>query len=80
MPVAVAANLIAVSNTDSSVGYTTVSEPPNEFFSTISILSPIFKLDLSISLLRVNDKVSPKFKISYVELVLYIQEFANICL
>ena len=78
MPVAVAAVILI--NTDSSVGYTTVSEPPNEFFSTISILSPIFKLDLSISLLRVNDKVSPKRKISYVELVLYIQEFANICL
>ena len=77
MPVAVVA--VVVSN-DSAVGYTTLSEPPNEFFSTISILSPIFKLDLSISLLRVNDKVSPKFKISYVELVLYIQEFANVCL
>ena len=65
---------------NSVVGYTTLSEPPNPSFSTISILSPIFKLDLSISLLRVNEKVSPKFKISYVELVLYIQEFANFCL
>ena len=38
--------------------------------SMISILSPSFKLDLSISLFKVTDKLVPKFSTSYDELVL----------
>ena len=42
--------------------------------SKISTLSPIFKLDLSIGLVRVKLLI---FSISYLDPVLYIQEFAK---
>ena len=45
--------------------------------SRISILSPIFKLDLSILLVKVKLLI---FSIWYLDFVLYIQEFAKISL
>ena len=48
------------------------------FLSKISNLSPTLRYDLSIVVL--NLKVEPVISTWNLELVLYIQEFANICL